>query len=86
MEDNVTRCGHKRHEERLITNYHYYRVVDLTIQEMNNCFSEVSTELLSCITCLDPRNSFSQFNVDQLMRLAALYHEDFSTNDCLYLP
>ncbi|KAH6820767.1 hypothetical protein C2S53_018952 [Perilla frutescens var. hirtella] len=92
MEDNIIRHGHKRHGAQLITNSHYYRikifyqVVDLAIQEMNNHFSEVSTELLSCIACLDPRNSFSQFNVDQLMRLATLYHEDFSSTDCLYLP
>ncbi|XP_027157393.1 uncharacterized protein LOC113758917 [Coffea eugenioides] len=60
-------------------------VVDLIIQEMNNRFSEVSTELLSCIACLDPKSSFSQFNVQKLLRLADLYPEDFSSNDYLYL-
>lgn len=53
---------------------------------MNDRFSKASTELLSCIACLDPRNSFSQFNVDQLMRFASLYKEDFSANDYLCLP
>ena len=53
---------------------------------MNNRFSEASTELLGCISCLDPRNSFSRFNDDQVIRLATLYHEDFSANDCSRLP
>lgn len=53
---------------------------------MNDRFSKASTELLSCIACLDPRNSFSQFNVDQLMHFASLYKEDFSANDYLCLP
>ncbi|KAH6779656.1 hypothetical protein C2S52_010893, partial [Perilla frutescens var. hirtella] len=72
MDDNISRCGHKRHGAEVITNLHYYRVdifyevVDLIIQEMNARFSEGSTKLLRCIACLDPRDSFSRFDVDQL--------------------
>ncbi|XP_057788934.1 uncharacterized protein LOC131005850 [Salvia miltiorrhiza] len=92
MDGNITRPGYKRQGAPLITNFQYYyveifcQVVDLVIQEMNDRFSKASTELLSCIACLDPRNSFSQFNVDQLMRFASLYKEDFSANDYLCLP
>ncbi|XP_057791300.1 uncharacterized protein LOC131008436 [Salvia miltiorrhiza] len=63
MKDTITRPGYKRQS---ITNDHYYRVeiftevVDLIIQEMNNRFSEASTDLLRCMACLDLRNSFSQ--------------------------
>nr|XP_027119566.1 uncharacterized protein LOC113736691 [Coffea arabica]XP_027121390.1 uncharacterized protein LOC113738403 [Coffea arabica] len=93
MEDSIAIRGNARRSRRgqTITNFHHYRVeifcevVDLIIQEMNNRFSEVSTELLSCITCLDPKSSFSQFNVQKLLRLADLYPEDFSSNDYLYL-
>ncbi|XP_057795936.1 uncharacterized protein LOC131012043 isoform X2 [Salvia miltiorrhiza] len=82
MEDTITRPGYKRQS---ITNDHYYRVeiftevVDLIIQEMNNRFSEASTNLLRCMACLDPRNSFSQFDINQLMRFTTWYPEDFST-------
>lgn len=53
---------------------------------MNNRFSEASTELLRCISCLDLRNHFSKFNVPQIMHLTTLYPEDFSESDCLLLP
>lgn len=49
-------------------------------------FQKLASNLLSCIACLDPRNSFSHFNVDQLMRFAALHTDDFSANDYLCLP
>ncbi|CAH9068523.1 unnamed protein product [Cuscuta epithymum] len=48
---------------------------------MNNRFSEASTELLTCIACLDPRNSFSQFDIDKLIHMAEMYAEDFSSTD-----
>ncbi|XP_041999757.1 uncharacterized protein LOC121749234 [Salvia splendens] len=55
------------------------QVVDLISQEMRNRFSESSTDLLECMACLDPRNHFSNFNVDKLVHLATLYPEDFSS-------
>lgn len=92
MNESITRRGYKRHGAQCITNFHYfhveifYQAVNLTMQEVNNRFSEVSVELFNCIACLDPRNSFSQFNVDKLMRLAAIFPGDFSESDCLCLP
>ncbi|XP_041995704.1 uncharacterized protein LOC121745822 [Salvia splendens] len=53
---------------------------------MNNRFSEASTDLLKCIVCLDPRNSFSEFNEHQVIHIATLYPEDFSASECLHLP
>ncbi|XP_042448849.1 uncharacterized protein LOC122033750 [Zingiber officinale] len=88
MKDNCMIGGRRR---QVITNLHhyrveiFYRVVDSVIQEMNTRFSEVGTELLSCIACLHPRNSFSEFNVQKLVRLCDLYPEDFSTNDCIVI-
>ena len=52
---------------------------------MNNRFTELSSELLMCISCLDPRNSFSKFNNSRLLRLAELYPEDFSIFDRMEL-
>ncbi|XP_042415339.1 uncharacterized protein LOC122004531 [Zingiber officinale] len=91
MKDNCLIGGRSRRRRQVITNLHYYRVeifyqvVDSVIQEMNTHFSEVGTELLSCIACLHPRNSFSEFNVQKLVRLCDLYPEDFSTNDCIVI-
>ncbi|XP_042374444.1 zinc finger MYM-type protein 1-like [Zingiber officinale] len=91
MKDNCMIGGRSRRRRQVITNLHYYRVeiiyqvVDSVIQEMNTRFSEVGTELLSCIACLHPRNSFSEFNVQKLVRLCDLYPEDFSTNDCIVI-
>lgn len=56
------------------------------MREMENRFSEVGTDLLKCMACLDPKDSFSRFDVDQLMHLTTIYPEDFSRGDCLYLP
>ncbi|XP_057802730.1 uncharacterized protein LOC131017983 [Salvia miltiorrhiza] len=53
---------------------------------MNNRFSEASTDLLRCMACLDPRDSFSQFDINQLMHFTTWYPEDFSAGDCLCLP
>ncbi|XP_042396855.1 zinc finger MYM-type protein 1-like [Zingiber officinale] len=91
MKDNCMIGGRSRRRRQVITNLHYYRVeifyqvVDSVIQEMNTRFTEVGTELLSCIACLHPRNSFSEFNVQKLVRLCDLYPEDFSTNDCIVI-
>lgn len=52
---------------------------------MNHRFNEVSTELLDCMSCLNPANNFSKFNVDKLIRLAEIYAEDFTEADRLLL-
>ncbi|CAM8914111.1 unnamed protein product [Rhodiola kirilowii] len=56
----------------------YYQVIDRIGQEMENRFSESTTELLTCIGCLDPKNSFSNFNHSKIIRLAELYPQEFS--------
>ncbi|XP_042472157.1 zinc finger MYM-type protein 1-like [Zingiber officinale] len=40
------------------------KVLDMMVQEMNNRFSESSMKVLTCIACLDPKDSFSQFDID----------------------
>ncbi|XP_042060198.1 uncharacterized protein LOC121804615 [Salvia splendens] len=85
MDDIVPRRIRMKNDGKTIANYHYYRVeifcqvVDLISQEMRNRFSESSTDLLECMVCLDPRNHFSNFNVDKLVHLSTLYPEDFSS-------
>ena len=68
-----------------ITNLHYYQVecfytvLDMQIQEFNDRFDEINTELLGCTASLSPIHSFSQFNQSKLVRLSKFYREDFSS-------
>ncbi|KAL9681826.1 hypothetical protein QQ045_013614 [Rhodiola kirilowii] len=45
---------------------------------MDNRFCESTTELLTCFGCLDPKNSFSNFNISKIIQLAELYPQVFS--------
>lgn len=40
---------------------------------------------MRCIACLDPRNSFANFDEDKLIELARMYAADFSPYDCIVL-
>ncbi|XP_075634009.1 uncharacterized protein LOC142606583 [Castanea sativa] len=74
-----------------ITNLHHYcvdlffKVIDLQLQEFNNLFSEVTIELLLCMACLNPSDSFSAFDIQKLTHLAKFYPSDFSETDVLVL-
>ncbi|XP_042380002.1 zinc finger MYM-type protein 1-like [Zingiber officinale] len=87
MEENMRTRGRSRRNGQMITNFHHYRVeifyqvLDMMVQEMSNRFSESSTEVLTCIACLDLKDSFSQFDIGKLLHLAELYPEDFSLTD-----
>jgi hypothetical protein len=60
-------------------------VLDQIIVEFNNRFAERSTQLLRCIACLDPKNSFANFDSDKLIELARMYAHDFSQYECIVL-
>jgi hypothetical protein len=49
--------------------------------EMNNRFGESTIQILTCFSCLDPKNNFSRFDIDSLVRGAQIYDADFSTSD-----
>ncbi|XP_052197293.1 uncharacterized protein LOC127804468 [Diospyros lotus] len=83
--DGVFICrGRSRRNTEEMTNLHHFRVdlfyaiIDMQLQELNDHFYEVSTELLLCIECLCPNDSFSAFDKEKLIRLAEYYREDFS--------
>ena len=52
---------------------------------MNHRFSKVSTDLLDCIACLDPKNEFSNFDMDKFAHLADLYPLDFTSTGRTFL-
>lgn len=87
MDEQIPVRGRSRRDGKTYTNLHYYRVeifyvaLDKICTEMNHRFSEASTEILVCFSCLDPKNSFSKFDVDKLARLTTIYHVDFSSGD-----
>ncbi|KAL4614323.1 hypothetical protein ACB092_07G045800 [Castanea dentata] len=57
-------CGRPQRNTQQNTNLHHYRVelfytvMDMQLQELNNRFSEANTDLLLCMACLNPSNSF----------------------------
>ncbi|XP_076915661.1 uncharacterized protein LOC143575091 [Bidens hawaiensis] len=62
----------------MMSHRHIFIVVDLLLNEMNECFTKANSELLTCIACLDPRDSFQTFDREKVLRLAELYSDDFS--------
>ena len=83
------RKSKRRHLD--VTLEHYYRVnvfytiLDMQIQELDSRFPENSTELLIGIACLNPANSFSNYNKEKVLKMAKLYPDDFDylVIDCL---
>ncbi|CAM8986703.1 unnamed protein product [Rhodiola kirilowii] len=71
----------------------FYTVLDLILQEFNDRFNEVNSELLICMASLSPIDLFQHFNHLKLMRLMKFYPDDFDFGDqnfmehqlCLYI-
>ncbi|CAA0259060.1 unnamed protein product [Arabidopsis thaliana] len=67
-----------------ITNLHHYKVdcfytvLDMQLQEFNDRFDELNSELLICMSSLSPIDSFRQFDKSMLVRLTEFYPDDFS--------
>ncbi|XP_028062659.1 zinc finger MYM-type protein 1-like [Camellia sinensis] len=83
--------GRKKRNAQEITNLHYYRaellytVLDMQIQELNARFTESNTELLLCVACLNPSNSFSSFDRKKLIHLVEFYSKEFSSVEFMVL-
>ncbi|GJS95656.1 leucine-rich repeat protein [Tanacetum coccineum] len=83
-------CAAKRN--RIVgTNRHYFEinifntVLDMQIQEFGDRFSEISTHLLSNMSALGPRASFTMFDASKLITLTTLYPDDFTDSDRFHL-
>ena len=87
MDEPIPRWGRSRLDGNLITQEYHYCVdtflaaLDAIITEMDHRFNEVSSEILVCFSCLDPKDSFSKFDVEKIARLTEIYDQDFSTID-----
>ncbi|XP_049387838.1 uncharacterized protein LOC125852155 [Solanum stenotomum] len=58
----------------------FYAIIDLHLQELNNHFDAVSTDLLLGMASLNPVNSFGTFDKGKIMRLAEYYMNEFDNN------
>jgi hypothetical protein len=57
----------------------------MQLTELDDHFTETSMKLLLCVTCLNPGDSFSTFNKENLIRLAHFYPNEFSIVDLMIL-
>ena len=91
MDETFVVSGRLRRNTQRKTNLHNYRVelfytvIDMQLQELDNCFSEANIGLLLCMSCLNPSNSFVAFDKEKLIRLAKFYPSDFLGTDILAL-
>ena len=87
IDEQIPVRGRSRLDGMTYTNLHFYKVeifyvaLDKICVEMNHRFCEASREVLDCFSCLNPKNSFSMFDVDKLASLSSIYHVDFSNGD-----
>ena len=91
MDEIFIVSGRPWHNTQQNTNLHHYRVelfytiIDLQIQGLNNRFSEANIDLLFCMACLNPSNSFVAFDKEKLIRLAKFYPSNFLGTNILAL-
>ncbi|XP_010484985.1 PREDICTED: uncharacterized protein LOC104763292 [Camelina sativa] len=57
----------------------------IELQEFNNRFNEVNTELLICVASLSPIDAFSEFDHSKLLTLSKFYPDDFSSGEFISL-
>jgi hypothetical protein len=60
-------------------------VIDQISLELDSRFSEANMELLSCMSALDPSNSFASFDAHKVRKLPDFYPNDMSSTDLLKL-
>ena len=91
MDETFVVSGRSQRNTQQKTNLHHYRVelfytaINMQLQELNNRFSEANTNLLLCMACLNPSNSFVVFDKEKFIRLTKFYASDFLGIDILAL-
>ena len=91
MDDKFVAQGRSWRKAQEVTNLHHFRVdifysvIDMQLQELNYRFNEVNTDLLLCVACLFPNDSFAAFDKKRLIHFAEYYPKDFSTIELLVL-
>ncbi|XP_022014873.1 uncharacterized protein LOC110914386 [Helianthus annuus] len=86
MEDEYVDPKNRRRKTNITNRHHFVvnnfnTVLDMQIQELGNLFNEVTTNLLTCMSTLSPRDNFSSFNKLNLLKLAEMYPYDFTFDE-----
>ena len=58
----------------------YLKMIHRQLQELNDCFNQVRTNLLIGVAYLNPVDSLFDFNINKVLRMTELYPDDFSEN------
>ncbi|XP_016560344.2 uncharacterized protein LOC107859759 [Capsicum annuum] len=58
----------------------FFKIIDWQLQELNDRFNEVRADLLIGVTCLYPVDSFSNFDINKILRMTESYLDDFGEN------
>ena len=83
MEDEFVGSRSRRKKSN-ITNLHHYKIscfnviLDLQLQEFNDRFTKVNTQLIICMASLSHTNSFKLFDKEKVMKLVEFYPDDFN--------
>ncbi|KAK1363221.1 zinc finger MYM-type protein 1-like [Heracleum sosnowskyi] len=70
-------------KSEVLTNYHVYHndkfvdILEKQVEELNDRFSEIGTDLLLGMSCLDPQNSFHAFDKEKLIKFSKFYPSKF---------
>ncbi|XP_015166279.1 uncharacterized protein [Solanum tuberosum] len=74
--DNSGRSGRKVVICTTLNHYRvdvFYKIIDWQLQKLNDHFNEVTSDLLNGVSCLNPLDSFSSFDIKKIMRIVELY-------------
>ncbi|XP_016574231.2 uncharacterized protein LOC107871887 [Capsicum annuum] len=52
-------------------------ILKKNLQELNDHFNEVTSDLLNGVACLNPIDTFSSFDIQKILVMAKLYPDDF---------
>jgi hypothetical protein len=80
-----SRFVHKQTNDDHFKREVYIGVIVQISLELDSRFSEANMELLSCMSALDPSNSFASFDAHKVRKLADFYPDDMSSTDLLKL-
>ncbi|XP_075101988.1 uncharacterized protein LOC142177398 [Nicotiana tabacum] len=58
----------------------FYAVINLQLSELNSRFDVVTSDLLLGMACLNPIDSFANFDKDRIIKLAEYYPSEFDDN------
>ncbi|XP_010430878.1 PREDICTED: uncharacterized protein LOC104715135 [Camelina sativa] len=85
QEVSLNRPGNTRWNSHCNTLLRLIELFSCIIQEFNDRYNEVNTELLICASSLSLIDSFSEFDHSKLMRLSKLYPDDFTHREYISL-